>query len=120
MQRSLSSTGRRAQERQRCHAQLAARSASAAERLLHDLQHRYVAITCELDELERRERARGDRPPGLARRQQASVLPDVPYPLHVDTTTASVNDCAAAIAKLFSSAARTEAGAALPRPRPRA
>lgn len=70
----------------------------SAERLLCDLDRCYVAVTCELAELDRREAARGNRPVGLARRQR---LHDARYVLHVDTTSASVADCAARVAALL-------------------
>jgi chloramphenicol 3-O phosphotransferase len=54
----------------------------------------FVGVRCDLAELERRERARGDRDPGLA----AAQLPDVhqhgSYDVEVDTTSASPYDCA--------------------------
>jgi chloramphenicol 3-O phosphotransferase len=73
----------------------------SAERAFSELHHRYVAVTCELDELDRREQARGNRPIGLARRQRDTVHHDVPYELRIDTTQTSVEDYAKRVAQLF-------------------
>lgn len=70
-------------------------------RALEGLRHHYVAVTCNLDELERREAARGNRPPGLARRQRDSVLFDVSYALTLDTSTGDIDACADQVAALF-------------------
>lgn len=55
-----------------------------------------VDVRCSPDELDRRERARGDRPVGLARSQDTSRHDD--RDIAVDTTTASPEACATAIA----------------------
>ncbi|MFT3694414.1 MAG: hypothetical protein QM831_14805 [Kofleriaceae bacterium] len=55
-----------------------------AERTLAGIEHAYIGVTAAIDVLERREATRGDRPAGLARRQHASVMHDVPYALIVD------------------------------------
>lgn len=55
-----------------------------------------VDVRCSPDELDRRERARGDRPQGLARSQHVFAHDD--RDIVVDTTGASAQDCAADIA----------------------
>lgn len=73
----------------------------SARRALASLSHCYVAVTCPLDQLEAREQARGNRPPGLARRQHAVVFHDAPYALELDTGRMAVDACAEQIARLF-------------------
>jgi chloramphenicol 3-O phosphotransferase len=53
-----------------------------------------VGVHCPLPELERRERKRGDRPPGLAARQITQVHAHGLYDMECDTSTASPLDCA--------------------------
>jgi chloramphenicol 3-O phosphotransferase len=53
-----------------------------------------VGVFCSLEETERREVARGDRPIGLARRQYARAHAGKEYDFRIDTTTSSVADCA--------------------------
>ncbi len=53
-----------------------------------------VGIRCALPELERRELARGDRPPGLAARQIEQVHAHGVYDVEVDSGTTSPLDCA--------------------------
>lgn len=60
-----------------------------------------VHVTCDVDELERRERQRGDRDLGTARRQLADVFVHGAHDLEVDTTNTSPEDCAARIAQLL-------------------
>ncbi|MBA2775067.1 MAG: AAA family ATPase [Nocardioidaceae bacterium] len=62
-----------------------------------------VHVTCDLDELERRERHRRDRQPGTARAQAAVVFAHGDCDLEVDTTHASPADCGARIAELLAS-----------------
>jgi chloramphenicol 3-O phosphotransferase len=66
--------------------------------LLTPLRTVLVRVFCPLDELERREAARGDRARGLARFQFNRVYHDTLYDLMVDTSHASVVECAAQIA----------------------
>jgi len=73
----------------------------SARRAFASTPHFYVAVTCPIDELEARERARGNRPSGLARRQHGEVLHDAPYALELDTATQTVEACAGQIARLF-------------------
>ncbi len=54
----------------------------------------FVGIRCPLDELVRRELARGDRPPGLAAHQYNLVHSHGDYDLECDTSTASPHECA--------------------------
>jgi len=56
-----------------------------------------VAVRCSLDELERRERARGDRSAGLARQQHDSIHAAVVYDIEVDTSESSPDMCAEVI-----------------------
>jgi chloramphenicol 3-O phosphotransferase len=72
-----------------------------AERVLAGFDPLYVAITASVEELERREQVRGDRPVGLARRQYAQVLHDVPYALALDTTHEPATSHANRVASLF-------------------
>ena len=53
-----------------------------------------VGVRCSLEELERREQARGDRPAGLAAMQFQRVHAHGVYDLECDTTTAGARDCA--------------------------
>ncbi|MGA4968003.1 chloramphenicol phosphotransferase CPT family protein [Streptomyces pseudogriseolus] len=58
-----------------------------------------VGVRCSLEETERRERERGDRPAGLAAaRQHARVHAHGVYDVECDTTATSAADCARAIA----------------------
>jgi chloramphenicol 3-O phosphotransferase len=57
----------------------------------------WVAVDCPLEELERREAARGDRGLGTARSQIGVVHDGVDYDLRVDTSRMTVAECAAAI-----------------------
>ncbi|MGW1962680.1 chloramphenicol phosphotransferase CPT family protein [Streptomyces sp. NPDC001935] len=54
----------------------------------------FVGVHCPLEELERRERARGDRPPGLAAYQYDLVHRHGDYDLECDTGTSSPRECA--------------------------
>ena len=51
--------------------------------------------------LEARERARGDRMIGLARRQFARIHKDIAYDLALDTTQATALECAQRIKESF-------------------
>jgi chloramphenicol 3-O phosphotransferase len=61
----------------------------------------FVGVHCPLDELARRELARGDRPPGLAAHQYDLVHAHGDYDLECDTSTASPRECAQRIKKLL-------------------
>ncbi len=54
----------------------------------------FVGVHCPLEELTHRERARGDRPPGLAAHQYSLVHGHGDYDLEVDSSTASPRECA--------------------------
>ncbi|MET8099239.1 AAA family ATPase [Streptomyces sp. NPDC005236] len=54
----------------------------------------FVGIHCPLEELVRREQARGDRPPGLAAHQYDLVHRHGDYDLECDTGTSSPRECA--------------------------
>jgi len=56
-----------------------------------------VGVRCALAELQRRERARGDRGVGQALWQHERVHAQGPYDFEVDTTSASAEACAAQI-----------------------
>lgn len=54
----------------------------------------FVGVHCSAAELERRERARGDRPTGLAAQQLGTVHAHGLYDIECDTTLTSAHDCA--------------------------
>ncbi|MFI5888152.1 chloramphenicol phosphotransferase CPT family protein [Streptomyces sp. NPDC051554] len=54
----------------------------------------FVGVHCPLDELERREQDRGDRPLGLAANQYHLVHHHGDYDLECDTSTVSPRECA--------------------------
>ncbi len=56
-----------------------------------------VGVQCDLDELERRERERADRPVGLAARQIEQVHSHGMYDVECDTGATSAHDCAVQI-----------------------
>lgn len=60
-----------------------------------------VGVLCPREELERRERARGDRPPGLAARQLAQVHSHGIYDIECDTSTLSPTECARRIGEFL-------------------
>jgi chloramphenicol 3-O-phosphotransferase len=67
---------------------------------VYDLEARqplFVGLFCADDELERRERERGDRPTGLASRQAARVHDFCEYNVRLRTDTMSVDQCVAAV-----------------------
>lgn len=66
-----------------------------------------VDVTCSPDELERRERARGDRPLGLAASQVVFAHPD--RDLVVDTTATPAEICAEAVVQLLAAPPRSTA-----------
>jgi chloramphenicol 3-O phosphotransferase len=53
-----------------------------------------IGVHCPIEELARRERARGDREPGLAQSQIGSVHRDRSYDFEVDTSRAAPAECA--------------------------
>jgi chloramphenicol 3-O phosphotransferase len=66
-----------------------------------------VDVRCDVDELERRERTRGDRPPGLAASQQVFAHADRDFA--VDTTTATPTASAEAVVNFLATSPRPEA-----------
>ena len=56
-----------------------------------------VGVQCDLAELENREHARGDRQIGLAKEQHTSIHAGAIYDMEIDTSIASVDECALAI-----------------------
>ncbi|MER7763726.1 chloramphenicol phosphotransferase [Streptomyces sp. NPDC097619] len=65
---------------------------------LGDLPVLWVGVRCAADVAEGRERARGDRVSGMARRQAESVHVGVEYDLEVDTTRTGPLECARIVA----------------------
>lgn len=61
---------------------------------LWDIQVFAVGIHCALPLLEERERQRGDRSPGLARRQSEVVHRNAHYDFEIDTSNLQINVCA--------------------------
>lgn len=78
-----------------------AESAEAAKLALMAHAHHFIAVTCELAELEAREARRGDRRIGQARDQYTRVLHEVDYALRVDTSRLSVDECVTQIVGLL-------------------
>jgi chloramphenicol 3-O phosphotransferase len=60
----------------------------------------WVGVGCDPDTVARREALRGDRPPGLARAQAATVHRQVHYDLVLDTGVTGVAESVAAVADL--------------------
>lgn len=69
----------------------------------------FVGVHCSPEELERRERARGDRTPGAAAIQLHSVHRHGLYDFEVDTSTSSPRECAQAIKRFVDRAPATRA-----------
>lgn len=63
----------------------------------------YVGVRCPLEELEKRELARGDRTVGLARSQFAEVHNSLQYDVEVNTHEQSAEECAALIIQFIAS-----------------
>ena len=59
---------------------------------LGDLPVCWVAVRCDPDTAAMREQERGDRPPGIARKQAASVHRGVRYDIELDTSVMRVVD----------------------------
>ncbi|MCL2285676.1 MAG: chloramphenicol phosphotransferase CPT family protein [Firmicutes bacterium] len=53
----------------------------------------FVAVHCPLEELENRERARGDRLVGLAKKQLENFHTDIMYDIEVNTFENTVDEC---------------------------
>jgi chloramphenicol 3-O phosphotransferase len=72
-----------------------------------------VGVYCALPELERRERVRGDRMPGLAQQQFHTIHAHARYDIEVDTSRSSVGECADQIKQIVTSGAEPTALARL-------
>jgi chloramphenicol 3-O phosphotransferase len=84
--------------------------------VLADAEVFLVGVHCPLPELERRERARGDRPPGLASLQYARVHAHGVYDVECDSGAASPRACAELIkAHVETAVARGESPTAFAR-----
>jgi len=59
-----------------------------------------IGVYCPLDELNRRERARGDREPGTAESQFQVVHRGVEYDCEIDTSVQSARECATEIKQI--------------------
>lgn len=70
--------------------------------VLENLDVFWVGVHCDLEELERREIARGDRMTGQARGQFNIVHTDMTYNLEVDTTNTVSSACATQIINALS------------------
>jgi len=71
------------------------------EALLAGFETAFIGVFAPLEVLEARERARGDRMIGLARRQFARIHKDIAYDLTLDTTQATATECAQRIKESF-------------------
>lgn len=71
--------------------------------LMGDLNVVFVGVQCPLDELERRELARGDRYTGLAKSQYDKIHSHGDYDLTVNTFDSSIHDCAMEILTFINS-----------------
>lgn len=71
--------------------------------LTADVDVLLVHVTCDVDELERRERERGDRDVGTARKQALEAFTHGDCDLEVDTTNTPAENCAARIVQLIAS-----------------
>ncbi len=67
--------------------------------LLANYRVLFVSVNCSLEELQRRERERGDRNIGLANNQYNIVHEHGIYDLEVDTETNKTHECALQIKK---------------------
>lgn len=84
--------------------------------LLADFDVVFVGVRCPLDELERRERARGDRQPGVAAQQWAVVHAHGDYDIECDTAEHSPFECAEQIAAFLARPVTSRAFDRLRRP----
>jgi chloramphenicol 3-O phosphotransferase len=76
-------------------------SMATFERALRGLDVLSVGVHCDIDVLEQRERQRGDRSVGLARRQHATAHAEASYDVEVDTSTASLETCVETIVQAW-------------------
>ena len=73
---------------------------------LDGLRVLWVGVHCSPDEAERREVLRGDREPGMARRQASAVHQGIDYDVEVDTTDAKPAEAASRILDALRSGGR--------------
>jgi hypothetical protein len=83
-------------------------ASECASRLRH-LDVLMVGVHCPLAVLEEREKARGDRPHGLARGELSRVHLYASYDLEIDSSERSPQDCARAIVQASATHARHDA-----------
>lgn len=69
-------------------------------KVLKDYPLLLVGVNCPIEELERREKARGDRELGLARKQLEYVHKDVTYDIEINTYEESVEECTKKVVKI--------------------
>ena len=69
--------------------------------LLHEYPVLFVHVTCPLEELQRREKERGDRDIGRAEIQFPHMNPNDIYDLTVDTFNNTINECVDRIIELL-------------------
>lgn len=62
-----------------------------------------VGVYCPLDELERREAARGDRPPGYARSHYDAVHTHALYDARVDTSSQTLEEAVVSVRRMLAS-----------------
>ena len=63
------------------------------ENVFRDNNVVFVAVHCPLEELEKRERIRGDRPIGLAKSQLVSFHANIKYDIEINTFTNTTEEC---------------------------
>ena len=66
-------------------------------RFMHGLPVLFAFVDCPVEELIKRETARGDREIGMAERQHRTLLPESMYDITINTHTATVEQCAESI-----------------------
>ena len=69
----------------------------------------FIGVKCPLEELERRERSRGDRQIGFARWQYERVRRYGPYDFEIDTFGSTADECAMQLKNLLLSGKEPEA-----------
>jgi chloramphenicol 3-O phosphotransferase len=77
--------------------------------LFDGLDVTFVGVHCPLEELERREKKRGDRRPGMARQQFEQVHAQAIYDVEVDTVALSPGECASMVIKCMGAKQRPSA-----------
>lgn len=73
-----------------------------------------VGVHCSIDELRRREHARGNRGIGRAESQITSIHAHMRYDVEIDTSVMAPQECAAAIAEYLATSQTTRAISCLP------